>query len=236
MFLRRKIPSASPLLRESETPQRLAPRSPSEALKPTAPPPPPPRVRRPRGGMLSAISGLLSLGLVVALAAILGVVYVERRVSEPGPLAADKVVAIPRSTGTSEMADLLKREGVINQPFLFELYAYLNRQKGQLKAGEVLFKAHTSLEEAIDTLIQGKAILHALTIPEGLTSEQIVGRLRENGVLTGEANETPGEGTLLPDTWKFDPGMTRQNPIARIQPARGEVMKQVRARRATFLP
>src|SRR5215212_883634 len=162
MFRRRKDPSAPAPLLESEAPQRLAPRSPSEALKPT---PPPPRVRRPRGGMLSAISGLLSLGLVVALGVILGVVYVERRVSEPGPLSADKVVAIPRSTGTSEMAELLKREGVINQPYLFELYAYLNRQKGQLKAGEFLFKARTSLDEAIDTLIQGKAILHALTIP-----------------------------------------------------------------------
>src|SRR4051794_15210194 len=236
MFFRRKIPSASPLLRESEAPQRLAPRSPSEALKPTAPPPPPPRVRRPRGGMLSAISGLLSLGLVVALAAILGVVYVERRVSEPGPLSADKVVAIPRSTGTSEMADLLKREGVINQPFLFELYAYLNRQKGQLKAGEFLFKAHTSLEEAIDTLIQGKAILHGLTIPEGLTSEQIVGRLRDNDVLTGEVNETPREGTLLPDTWKFERGMTRQELLNRMQRAQREVLNQVWARRTPDLP
>jgi UPF0755 protein len=186
--------------------------------------------------MLSAISGLLSLGLVVALAAILGVVYVERRVSEPGPLSADKVVAIPRSTGTSEMADLLKREGVINQPFLFELYAYLNRQKGQLKAGEFLFKAHTSLEEAIDTLIQGKAILHALTIPEGLTSEQIVGRLRENDVLTGEVNETPREGTLLPDTWKFERGMTRQELINRMQRAQREVLNQVWARRTPDLP
>ena len=98
------------------------------------------------------------------------------------------------------MAELLKREGVINQPYLFELYAYLNRQKGQLKAGEFLFKAHASLDEAIDTLVQGKAILHALTIPEGLTSEQIVGRLKENDILTGEVNEMPREGTLLPDT------------------------------------
>src|SRR3712207_8013684 len=46
-----------------------------------------------------------------------------------------------------------------------------NRQRGQLKAGEFQFKAATSIEDAIDTLIQGKAILHTVTIPEGLTSE-----------------------------------------------------------------
>jgi UPF0755 protein len=236
MFRKRKDPPAPTPLMEEAAPQRIAPRSPSEALKPTAAPPPPPRVRRPRGGMLSAISGLLSLALVVALSAMLGMIYVERRVSEPGPLATDKVVVIPRNTGTSEMADLLKREGVINQPFLFEVYAYLNRQKGQLKAGEFLFKAHTSLDEAIDTLIQGKAILHALTIPEGLTSEQIVVRLKENDVLTGEINEIPREGTLLPDTYKFERSTTRQQLINTMQRAQREVLNQVWARRTPDLP
>src|SRR5215210_5570439 len=236
MFRKRKDPPAPTPLMEDAVPQRIALRSPSEALKPTAAPPPPPRMRRPRGGMLSAISGLLSLALVVALGVILGVVYVERRVSEPGPLATDKVVVIPRNTGTSEMAELLKREGVINQPYLFELYAYLNRQKGQLKAGEFLFKARTSLDEAIDTLIQGKAILHALTIPEGLTSEQILGRLKENDVLTGEVNETPREGTLLPDTYKFERGTTRQQLVNSMQRAQREVLNQVWSRRSPELP
>ena len=71
-------------------------------------------------------------------------------------------------------------------------------KKGQLKAGEFLFKAHTSIDEAIETLIQGKAILHALTLPEGLTSEQIIGRLRDNDVLTGDVPRSPREGTCCP--------------------------------------
>ena len=111
-----------------------------------------------------------------------------------GPLQSDKVVVIPRNTGTSEIAEILKREGVIEQPFLFEAYAYINRQRGQLKAGEFQFKAGTSIEDAIDTLIQGKAILHSVTIPEGLTSEQIIARLYENEILTGDVTETPREG------------------------------------------
>src|SRR5918993_800985 len=108
---------------------RLAPRSPSEALKPVAAPPPPPRIRPPRGGLLSFLSGFLSLVVVAALLAILGVALIEQQVREPGPLAEDKVVVIPRNTGTSDIADILRREGVIARPFLFEVYAYLNRQR-----------------------------------------------------------------------------------------------------------
>src|ERR687898_1872484 len=187
MFGRRKDvsaspPGAGPLGASSFA--RALPRSPSDALKPIAPPPPP-RIRRPRGGLLSTLSSLLTLGVVVALGILVGVAGVDRQASEPGPLGEDKVVLIPRNTGRSEIASLLKREGVIERPYLFELYALLNQAKGQLKAGEFQFKARTSVEGAIATLIEGKSILHSLTIPEGLTSEQIVARLRENEILSG---------------------------------------------------
>jgi UPF0755 protein len=55
-------------------------------------------------------------------------------------------------------------------------------------------------------------------------------------VLTGEVNETPREGTLLPDTWKFERGMTRQELINRMQRAQREVLNQVWARRTPDLP
>src|SRR4051812_37372651 len=95
---------------------RLAPRSPSEALKPSLAPPPPPRLRRRRRGMLSLFSGLLTLLVAVALAGVFGFTLVEREVTAKGPLQSDKVVLIPRNTGTSEIADILKDEGVIEQP------------------------------------------------------------------------------------------------------------------------
>ena len=215
---------------------RLSPRSPSEALKPVAAPPPPPRVRPPRGGLLSALSGFLSFAVVAAFATILGIALVEQQVSEPGPLSEDKVVVIPRNTGTSEIADILRREGVIGRPFLFEVYAYLNRQRGQLKAGEFAFKAQSSIDDAIDTLIQGKAILHSFTAPEGLTSEQIIARLKENDILTGDVMETPREGALLPDTYRFERGMTRQQLLNLMQDKQRQALSQVWNKRAADLP
>jgi UPF0755 protein len=186
--------------------------------------------------MLSLFSGLMTLFVALAIAAIFGFTMLERQITVKGPLQSDKVVLIPRNTGTSQIADILKEEGVINQPLLFEAYALLNRRRGHLKAGEFQFKAGTSIEEAIDTLVQGKAILHAVTIPEGLTSEQIIARLYENEVLSGDIAETPREGTLLPDTYKFERGTTRQQIVSSMQAAQRQALDQIWQRRSPELP
>src|ERR671920_221535 len=143
---------------------------------------------------------------------------------------------IPRNTGTGEIAQILKQEGVIEQPLLFQAYAYMNRQRGQLKAGEFQFKAGTSVDEAIDTLIQGKAILHTVSVPEGLTSEQIMARLYEHEILTGDVTETPREGSLLPDTYKFERGTTRQQIVSTMQAAQRQAVEQIWQRRSPELP
>jgi UPF0755 protein len=226
----------SPEAQQDDQQPRLSPRSPSEAIKPMVAAPPPPRIRRKRGGMLSVASGLLTLFVAIAVAVVFGFSVLEREVTAKGPLSADKVVVIPRNTGTSEIADILEREGVIKQPLLFETYALFNRRRGQLKAGEFQFRAGTSIESAIDTLVEGKAILHSITIPEGLTSEQIMSRLFENEILTGEVAETPREGTVLPDTYKFERGMTRQQIINAMQAAHRQTLAQIWQRRSPELP
>ncbi|MFC1458721.1 endolytic transglycosylase MltG [Microvirga arabica] len=215
---------------------RLSPRSPSEAIKPSMAPPPPPKLRRRRRGMLSLLSGLLTLLVAVAIAGIFGFSMLQQEVTADGPLQSDKVVVIPRNTGTGEIAQILKQEGVIEQPLLFQAYAYMNRQRGQLKAGEFQFKAGTSVEEAIDTLIQGRAILHTVSVPEGLTSEQVLARLYEHEILTGDVTETPREGSLLPDTYKFERGTTRQQIINTMQAAQRQAIEQIWQRRSPELP
>jgi UPF0755 protein len=238
MFFRRKAASNPVPIESAAAPAmaRFGPQSPNEALKPTMAPPPPPRIRRERGGMLSALSGFLTFFVVGAIGLVAGIVFIEKQANDPGPLQADKVVLIPKNIGTGEIATLLKREGVINQTFLFELQAFISRQRGPLKAGEFLFKARTSIEDAIDTLIQGKAILRSITLPEGLTSEQMVQRIRDNEILTGDITEPPREGTLLPDTYKFERGETRQQVVNRMQRAQRDALNQIWSRRSPELP
>ncbi|KMO37118.1 endolytic transglycosylase MltG [Methylobacterium aquaticum] len=235
MFRRSKTQTPAPSAPEPVSPpNRLAPRSPSEAIKPTAAPPPPEKPVRERGGLLAAVSGFLTLFVIVGLGAILGLVVLERQTNEAGPLQADKVVVVPRSS-VGEMADLLRREGVIAHPMLFELTARFGR-KASLKAGEYNFKAHASIDDVVDVLVQGRSVQHAITFPEGLTSEQIVARLNDNDILTGDINETPPEGSLLPDTYKFERGDSRQKILNLMRTKQREVLNQIWARRSPDVP
>ncbi len=205
--------------------------SPNEALQPETPPPPPtPRHRRPA---LSALSGLLSFLLIAAVAGLFGVVWGAHRLQEPGPLPADKVLFIAPGTDLPDIIGMLEQEQVISSPLIFNLALVIEGDRSRVRAGEYLFRQSASMHDVIDTLVNGKQILHSVTIPEGLTSEQIVDRLRANDLLMGDIREIPKEGTLLPETYKVPRGMARADLIRRMQEDQKRLVEQIWARRAS---
>jgi UPF0755 protein len=172
----------------------------------------------------------------VALAAGIALFFGKQRFEAAGPLAADRVVNIPRGSGMRDIADTLSREGVIDQPWLFLGGVLVLKAREDLKAGEYEFKAHSSMRDVVATIVEGKVVAHQVTIPEGLTSEQIVGRLVQDNVLSGEIKEIPREGTLLPDTYNFARGVSREQMISRMQQAEQRVLRDVWEHRAPDLP
>ena len=84
--------------------------------------------------------------------------------------------------------------------------------------------------------VEGKVVQHAVTIPEGLTSEQIVARLTDNDIFAGGVREMPREGTLLPETYKFPRGTTRDQVIQRMQQAQKRVLAEIWERRNPDVP
>jgi UPF0755 protein len=79
-------------------------------------------------------------------------------------------------------------------------------------------------------------VQHAVTIPEGLTSEQIVTRLTDNDIFSGSVKEMPREGTLLPETYKFPRGTTRDQVIQRMQQTQKRVLAEIWERRNPDVP
>jgi UPF0755 protein len=174
--------------------------------------------------------------IVLSIAAAAVVFIGKQRFEAPGPLAEDKMVNIPRGLGIRDIADLLQREGVIDQPYVFMGSVIALKARGELKYGEYQFSKQSSVADVVDTITEGKVIQHAVTVAEGLTSEQIVARLLENDVLGGQIKEIPREGTLLPETYKFTRGMTREQIIQRMQQAHRRVLQEVWERRMQDLP
>jgi UPF0755 protein len=215
----------------------LAPRSPRAALEPERVPlPSKRRSRRVRNPWV--IAGNAVFTLLVLLAITVGaLLYLgKQRFQAPGPLAQEKVVNIPRGLGTRSIADLLEREGVIDRPWVFIGGVIALKSRGGLKHGEYRFARHASIADVVDTMIEGKVVQHAFTMPEGLTSEQVVERLMAEDALTGDIKEVPAEGSLLPETYQFTRGMTREQIIHRMQQQDRRVVKEIWAHRSSDLP
>jgi UPF0755 protein len=212
------------------------PRSPRAALEPERVPLPSRHLRRVRHPIVVVGNAIFTLLVVVSIAIGAGLFIGKQRFEAPGPLAEDKVVNIPRGLGIRDIADLLQREGVIDQPYVFMGGVIVLKARGELKYGEYQFSKQSSVSEVVDTIIESKVVQHVFTVPEGLTSEQIVGRLLENSALTGQIKEIPREGTLLPETYRFTRGMTREQIIQRMQQAHRRVLQEVWDHRMQDLP
>jgi len=212
------------------------PRSPRAALEPERVPVPARHSRRVRHPVIVIGNAIFTLLVVTAIAVGAGLFIGKQRFEAPGPLPEDKVVNIPRGLGIRDIADLLQREGVIDQPYVFMGAVVVLKARGELKYGEYQFSKLSSVADVVETITEGKVIQHAFTVPEGLTSEQIVARLLENDALTGQIKEIPREGTLMPETYRFTRGMTREQIIQRMQQAHRRVVQEVWEHRMQDLP
>ncbi len=201
-----------------------------------APPGPPQPPRKPRRMGVSSVSGLLTFVLLGALATVGALAWLLKELRSPGPLDADKVVMIVREDDGGSIADQLERAGVIDSALWFNLLTLLDGNRGALKRGEYEFKAGISMNELENQLIAHRVVMYKLTIPEGLTSEQIVQRLRDNDVLVGDVKETPREGSLMPDTYSFERGYTRLSILARMAKMQTKAIEEVWKGRAPDLP
>ena len=217
-------------------PKRLVPRSPRTAIEPDMVEVPTRRSAGARHPLV--VIGNAIVSIFVLLAVVAGVVLFigKERFEEPGPLPQDRIVNIPHGSGMRDIADVLTREGVIDQPWVFIGGVLVLKAREDLKAGEYQFKAHSSLRDVVATIVEGKVVPHQVSIPEGLTSEQIVTRLLADNVLTGDIKEIPSEGSLLPDTYNFTRGVTREQMIQRMQQAQQRVIQEIWDHRSPDLP
>jgi UPF0755 protein len=215
----------------------ISPRSPRAALEPEQVPPPPRRSERARNPFVVIGNAIITIVLVLMIGAGLVYYYGKQTIEAAGPLQEDKIVNIPSRAGMADIAEVLQREGVIDSnrwAFIGAVFAM--KARSDLKPGEYNFQKSASLREVIATIVEGKVVQHSVTIPEGLTSEQILGRLGENDIFAGNVREIPREGTLLPETYKFPRGTTREQVIQRMQQTQKRVVAEIWEHRSPDIP
>ena len=158
------------------------------------------------------------------------------RYTAPGPLAQPVNVVIPRGAHATQIADLLVERGVLAEPLPFRFGAFVDGQGAQLKAGEFAFPAGVTPHDAAAIIASGKTVVRRLTLAEGITVTQAVGVLRAAEGMDGDVTTTPAEGELLPDTYFYHWGDSRERMLARQRRAMTDLLSELWQKRAANLP
>ena len=217
--------------------KRITPRSPRAALEPEQVAVPTRRSGRARNPFVIAGNAVFTLLILLVLGGSAAFVIGKSHFEAPGPLDEDKVVNIPPRLGLMEIAETLRREGVMNESNAIFIGSVLAlKARTELKFGEYLFAKHASVRDVVETMVEGKVVQHPITVPEGLTSEQTVQVLLDSEFLTGNVNTIPREGSLLPGTYNESRGVTREQVIQRMQAAQARLLKDIWEHRNPDLP
>lgn len=157
---------------------------------------------------------ILGLGLSIGL----GLWYWSYS-GTPSPGRGEKVVIIPQGAGVRLIGELLAEQELVEYDIRFLLMARFSGLASKLRAGEYSIPKGLKPLEVLRLLARGKVLLHRVTIPEGLSLEQIATLFSKNGWgskerftnLAGDAGfikelglpVSSLEGYLYPDTYTF---------------------------------
>ncbi|MEO1100303.1 MAG: endolytic transglycosylase MltG [Pseudomonadota bacterium] len=189
-------------------------------------------------GLVRALFSLIFLVAILgAGAAAGGWLWLTNEIQKDGPLTADTVVTVSPGEGLYTVASRLESDGVISNGYAMRLAGRLQGLTTEIKTGEFEIAAGSSVQTVLDTLVDGKVILHRLTIPEGRTTAQALRLIEASEFLRGDMpTETIPEGALLPDTYLFARGTTRTAIVEKMRRAQDTLLDELWPERQDGLP
>lgn len=173
--------------------------------------------------------------LIVFLAAFT-VYELRQRTVEPGPLSEVRNIVIPKGASTAQTAVILADAGVINSYWLFRLATKWQNLDKVLKAGEYQFMPWQSMQEVLEKIASGEVFFRRITLAEGLTSGQMLYQIASASDLSGEISIEVKEGELLPETYSYELGASRDSVVIQARQAMKKAIADAWAQRDENLP
>jgi UPF0755 protein len=151
---------------------------------------------------------LLALGVLLAIVGALA--WFANALFQPfkGDGGGERVsVTIPQGSSLSQIADILERDGVVEDAGFFQLRARLTGHSGDLRPGTYELRKDMSFAAAIDALQVGvPPNVVRVAIPEGLSRREI--RPLTKGLRGNYTRATRRSGALDPTDYKAPRGAT----------------------------
>lgn len=186
--------------------------------------------------MAKVLSAFAILAVLVSLAAYAAWTWLDHRIHRAGPGAQAGVIEVERGESLAGVAGRLEDDGLLADARLMRLKARLDGTTRDIKAGEYRIPAGASAARILEILVSGDVVEYRVTIPEGLTTAQILARIKSEPRLNGPLPEAPPEGALLPDTYLFPSGTRRADLVARMAKAQDTLLDRLWPERAEGVP
>lgn len=156
--------------------------------------------------------------------------------TKPGKYDTEREVLVPRGANSTIVANRLKEAGVIEYPQLFRIIGRFNGLDKKLKAGEYVFSPRMSLVEVMQKIADGDIFYRRITLPEGLTTVQMLELIMSEPYLSEEITLDVKEGELLPETYSFVRGDSRNSIIVQAKNAMRLAVDEIWDSREVGLP
>ena len=130
--------------------------------------------------------------------------------NRPGPLNENSIIVVKKGMTVRDISILLAQKNIIDYEFLFLLIVSINQDGQNFKAGEYKFTKKIKPREIIRTLKEGRILIHKVTIPEGLSNNEIYNILESKKRLDGMISDHYPEGYLMPNTYHYTLGDSRE--------------------------
>ena len=161
-----------------------------------------------------------------------------------GPFATERIVYIEPGSPVRVVSAKLIESNIIGNDVAFildaKLQCFIGKKWGggcrELKAGEYQFHPGMSIQDVIALLQSGKTYQHSITLPEGLMTVEIIDLLQKEPALDGTISTLPPEGSLLPETYHFSRGDTRQDILNRMNKSMADEIGDLWEKRDPAVP
>jgi UPF0755 protein len=174
--------------------------------------------------------------MIAALIVAAGYFFFMAEVNRPGPAPQPSTFMVERGANASQVAENLERQGLIRSELEFRAALRIFANGRTLQAGEYEIAQGATLKQIVDDMSSGRALQHAVTIPEGYTTAMAMKVIAQSDVLTGDMPETPPEGSLMPETYHVQRGMTRAALVQQMRDAMDAAVAEIWAGRDASVP
>jgi UPF0755 protein len=154
----------------------------------------------------------------------------------PGPRPGPHTVIVKEGTTLGAVSRQLAKEGAIpGTARTFYVMARIFGSHDPIQAGEFEIPKGTGGAAVLDLLQHGRPLLRLITVTEGMPSIIVEEKLAASPYLAGPTPDI-AEGSVLPDSYSFQRGDTRQALVKRMEAAMTKALAELWPKRSTDCP